>query len=327
LDQTREKAKLIRANSYPGASRPQPKESTPRRHSVDASPHVSIDILNTDREYKKWKREQERIGVGKAQFRILENDAIRRLAQDGLVPAKVASPLKKGWKKLTQKDSEGEWVYEDEDGNTTTTRPSIKRDIRTRSGGMYTPKENDDPETRMILTPQQWAHVHQEVMNPYWRVPGKLGTLLDNQISSVGPTSGSLNTSSTPVLPSGWESKVDKKIRNINFEPLVPRTGSDDGDSIPQDLETLQPGAKVQMYDSTKKETIEVIVEKLANREKQSYWYKDTTGKNGLFQRTSSGKNIKRSRRRRVMERLLRYENHYSSGAEGYPPKDPYYSA
>jgi len=32
-------------------------------------------------------------------------------------------------------------------------------------------------------------------------------------------------------------------------------------------------------------------------------------------------------RRRRVMERLLRYENHYSSGAEGYPPKDPSYSA
>merc|ERR1711964_195670 len=24
---------------------------------------------------------------------------------------------------------------------------------------------------------------------------------------------------------------------------------------------------------------------------------------------------------RRVLERLLRYENHYSSGAEGYPPK------
>merc|ERR1711964_62030 len=32
-------------------------------------------------------------------------------------------------------------------------------------------------------------------------------------------------------------------------------------------------------------------------------------------------------RRRRVMERLLRYENHYSSGAEGYPPKDPSYFA
>jgi len=32
-------------------------------------------------------------------------------------------------------------------------------------------------------------------------------------------------------------------------------------------------------------------------------------------------------RRRRVLERLLRYENHYSSGAEGYPPKCPSYSA
>lgn len=31
--------------------------------------------------------------------------------------------------------------------------------------------------------------------------------------------------------------------------------------------------------------------------------------------------------RRRIMERLLRYENHYSSGAEGHPPKDPSYSA
>merc|ERR1711964_31492 len=29
------------------------------------------------------------------------------------------------------------------------------------------------------------------------------------------------------------------------------------------------------------------------------------------------------ARRRRLMERLLRYENHYSSGAEGHPPKDP----
>jgi len=35
----------------------------------------------------------------------------------------------------------------------------------------------------------------------------------------------------------------------------------------------------------------------------------------------------KQDRRRRLMERLLRYENHYSSGAEGYPPKDPSYSA
>merc|ERR1711964_507220 len=26
--------------------------------------------------------------------------------------------------------------------------------------------------------------------------------------------------------------------------------------------------------------------------------------------------------RRRLMDRLLRYENHYSSGAEGHPPKD-----
>merc|ERR1711964_831056 len=34
-----------------------------------------------------------------------------------------------------------------------------------------------------------------------------------------------------------------------------------------------------------------------------------------------------RSNSRRVMERLLRYENHYSSGAEGHPPKDPTYSA
>merc|ERR1711964_400418 len=27
------------------------------------------------------------------------------------------------------------------------------------------------------------------------------------------------------------------------------------------------------------------------------------------------------ARRRRLMNRLLRYENHYSSGAEGYPPR------
>merc|ERR1711964_397311 len=35
---------------------------------------------------------------------------------------------------------------------------------------------------------------------------------------------------------------------------------------------------------------------------------------------TRDGK-VPKSRRRRVMERLLRYENHYSSGAEGYPPR------
>merc|ERR1711964_869362 len=39
------------------------------------------------------------------------------------------------------------------------------------------------------------------------------------------------------------------------------------------------------------------------------------------------GKGEKGDRRRRVMERLLHYENHYSSGAEGHPRKDPCYSA
>merc|ERR1711964_182087 len=34
-----------------------------------------------------------------------------------------------------------------------------------------------------------------------------------------------------------------------------------------------------------------------------------------------------RNNGRRLMERLLRYENHYSSGAEGHPPKGPSYSA
>merc|ERR1711964_23621 len=32
------------------------------------------------------------------------------------------------------------------------------------------------------------------------------------------------------------------------------------------------------------------------------------------------------NKRRRVMERLIRYETHYSGGAEGHPPKDPSYS-
>jgi len=41
---------------------------------------------------------------------------------------------------------------------------------------------------------------------------------------------------------------------------------------------------------------------------------------------SSHGK-VKFCDRRRLMDRLLRYENHYSSGAEGHPPKDPSDSA
>merc|ERR1711964_403953 len=35
---------------------------------------------------------------------------------------------------------------------------------------------------------------------------------------------------------------------------------------------------------------------------------------------SSDSGSVEQTRRRRVMERLLRYETHFSSGAEGYPP-------